>query len=112
MTAWPDAPGGEQTGAGLYGTWCSWHQGAARSRPVQVIERGLGAGGTLYACLPCRIKHKLEAIPTTAAWAALLDHLGGTADTPPCVSCNQFKRCREGSILWADWRRQRKADRS
>jgi len=95
----------------VFGTWCSWHQGAAPSRPVAVIERGLGAGGTLHACRPCRIAHRLDVIPTTVAWAALLDHLGGTADTGPCGPCNRHQRCPQGATLWAEWKRQRKADR-
>ena len=114
MTAAPAAPDGEQTSSDgtVYGQWCSWHHGAAPSRPVRVIERGPGAGGTLYACLPCRIEHQLAVIPTTAAWAALVDHLGGTADKGPCEPCNRYQRCPQGAALWADWKRQQKADRS
>lgn len=111
MTA-PAAEGGEQVSSNgtVLGQWCSWHKGAAPSRPVAVIERGPGAGGTLYACRPCRIEHKLDTIPTALAWAALFNHLGGTADTRPCGPCNRHNRCPEGDALWAELHRQRKAD--
>lgn len=113
MTAAPPAENGEQrNGDGtVFGPWCSWHKGAAPSRPVAVIERGPGAGGTLYACRPCRIEHKLTTIPTTLARAALLDHLGGTADTKPCGPCNRFEHCPDGDALRANLKRQHKADK-
>jgi hypothetical protein len=107
VTAEPAAASGDGT---VPGQWCSWHKGAAPSRPVAVIERGPGAGGTLYACRQCRAEHHLDTIPTTLAWAALFNHLGGTADTKPCEPCNRHERCPEGAALWAEHRRQRKAD--
>jgi hypothetical protein len=107
----PAANGGEQVSDGtVFGQWCSWHHGAALSRPVAMIERGPGAGGTLYACRPCRIKHGFDSIPTFMARAALFNHLRGTDDTPPCLSCSRYERCPEGDALWAELRRQRRAD--
>jgi hypothetical protein len=106
------AEGGKQTNSDgtVSEQWCSWHDGIAPSRPVEVIERGPGAGGILYACRPCRVEHKLETLPTVVAWAALFDHLGGTADTKPCEPCNRHEPCPEGVALWAEYRRQLKAD--
>ncbi|CAL9502926.1 hypothetical protein SUDANB6_03485 [Streptomyces sp. enrichment culture] len=111
MSAAPTAGSGEPVGDGTVSVqWCSWHGGMARARPVEVIERGPGAGGTLYACRPCRIANNLEPLPTAAAWHAVFAHLAGTADTKPCASCNRHERCPEGAALCAEYRRQRKAD--
>ena len=92
--------------------YCSWHHGMAVARPVEKIERGPGAGGTLYACRPCRIRHRLTSIPTWAAQAALLAHLGGTDDTKPCEPCNRHDKCPTGVELWDAFRREQKADKA
>lgn len=114
MTAAPAAPGGEQaSGDGtVLGKWCDWHEGAAPSRPVEVIERGPGAGGVRYACRPCRLRHRLTTITTWAAQAALIVHLGGTDDTKPCADCNRHQRCDEGAQLRAAYRRELQADKA
>jgi hypothetical protein len=91
--------------------WCSWHKGMAPARPVQVIEQGEGAGGTLYACRPCRVTHRLEVLSTWVAWEALFNHLGGTANIKPCEPCNRFETCPAGAALWAVLRREQEADK-
>lgn len=113
MTATSAAAGGEQTSSDgtVLGKWCSWHNGAAPSRPVEVIERGPGAGGTLYACRPCRLRYRLTSLPTWAAQAALQAHLGGTEGAKPCKPCNRHDKCPEGAALWAEFRRQERADK-
>ncbi|CAL9528201.1 hypothetical protein [Streptomyces sp. enrichment culture] len=91
--------------------WCSWHKGMAVARPVQIIEQGEGAGGTLYACRPCRITYKLDALPTWFAWEALFNHLGGDGTNRPCWPCNRFEPCPEGAVLWAALRQEQEADK-
>jgi hypothetical protein len=83
----------------------------AVSRPVQIIEQGEGAGGTLYACRECRVTHRLEVLSTFAAWHALFNHLGGVEGIPPCAPCNAFSPCPEGAGLWATLRREQEADK-
>ena len=40
--------------------YCSWHQRFAGGvRLIDVIEQGSGAGGTQYACGPCRETYRL-----------------------------------------------------
>jgi hypothetical protein len=112
VSAEPAAESGEQTisDGTVSVQWCSWHGGMAEARPVEVIERGPGAGGTLYACRPCRLAYGLASLPTALAWAALFDHLGGNADRKPCAPCNRYERCPEGAALRAEFRRQQRAD--
>ncbi|MEU3097228.1 hypothetical protein ABZ690_21200 [Streptomyces sp. NPDC006967] len=81
------------------------------SRPVEIIERGEGKGGTLYACRPCRATHGLTSLPTWLARAALIVHLGGTDDVKPCGPCNRYEACAVGGELRAAVRREREADK-
>jgi hypothetical protein len=40
--------------------FCAWHKEFAGGvRLIEVIEQGSGAGGTLYACTPCRTRYGL-----------------------------------------------------
>jgi hypothetical protein len=41
-------------------TWCHWHRGYTDTgRLINVEEQGSGPGGHVYACAPCRTKHRL-----------------------------------------------------
>lgn len=41
-------------------TWCHWHRGYTSTGVLIIVEeQGSGPGASLYACAPCREKHRL-----------------------------------------------------
>ncbi|WP_063775812.1 hypothetical protein [Streptomyces odonnellii] len=43
--------------------WCHYHRGPSETAVlVEIIEVGSGAGGSVYACAPCREQHWLTPV--------------------------------------------------